>query len=169
MPHRRLIAVWYNFRMNRIKEARLAAGLSVAELARRVEMAPSNVSAIENGNRAASSEMAERLLAATGCPSAVLRKNRANVIELIAQSGCKEPRIFGSVARGEDLPGSDIDLLVKYERGNSKAFCALPRRISELLRVPVDVISEGGLRPTDTHILAEAIPLWTHFWKPQNS
>lgn len=77
----------------------------------------------------------------------------------IERLGGSDPRVFGSVARGEDGPGSDIDLLVRAVPGRTWDFVTLPRVLSDLLGVQVDVIAESGLRPTDGAILAEAVPL----------
>lgn len=41
------------------------------------------------------------------------------MIALAAKLGAHNHRIFGSVARGESGPESDIDLLVKMEEGRS--------------------------------------------------
>ena len=53
--------------------------------------------------------------------------------------------VFGSVARGEDRPGSDIDFLIEFEPGAS------------LLDLMVDVGSAGGLKDRDEHIRREAV------------
>ncbi|PZU88928.1 MAG: nucleotidyltransferase [Shinella sp.] len=45
-------------------------------------------------------------------PSEVLDKNRQAVREATKRFNAANPRVFGSVARGEDRPGSDIDILV---------------------------------------------------------
>jgi predicted nucleotidyltransferase len=45
-------------------------------------------------------------------PSEALALNRDKVVEIIARYPVTNPRIFGSVARGEDVEGSDIDILV---------------------------------------------------------
>ena len=146
--------------MNRIKEARIAAGLSVAELARRAGIASSNLSAIEGGTRQASAVMEQRILDATGRPSGKLRSQRGQVLTLIAQMGGVNPQVFGSVARGEDTVGSDLDILAGVAPGRIWDFITLPRLLTDLLGVPVDVIDAGGLRgETGNQILAEAVPL----------
>lgn len=45
-------------------------------------------------------------------PSEALAKHRDKVLEIIARYPVSNPRIFGSVARGEDVEGFDVDLLV---------------------------------------------------------
>jgi len=70
-------------------------------------------------------------------------------------------RVFGSVARGENRPDSDIDFLVNLEAGRSLLDLArLLRELNNLLGYPVDVITEAGLRPRiKPQVLKEARPL----------
>jgi hypothetical protein len=63
-------------------------------------------------------------------------------------------RVFGSVARGDDRPDSDIDLLVDFDPDSS--LFDLMRMAREL---EVDVVSTGGLKDRDRHILAESVDL----------
>ena len=68
--------------------------------------------------------------------------------------------MFGSVARGDDRPDSDIDFLADFERGSSLFdLLHLTRELEDLLDRPVDVVSTGGLKERDRHILDEAIDL----------
>ena len=46
-------------------------------------------------------------------PSEALALNRDKVLEIIARYPVTNPRVFGSVARGDDVEGSDIDILVE--------------------------------------------------------
>ena len=50
-------------------------------------------------------------------PSEVLARVRERALEIIARSGGGDVRIFGSIARGTDHPGSDVDLIVRLEPG----------------------------------------------------
>jgi predicted nucleotidyltransferase len=45
-------------------------------------------------------------------PSEVLPKHRETILQLVLDAGMANPRVFGSVLRGEDQDGSDLDLLV---------------------------------------------------------
>jgi predicted nucleotidyltransferase len=69
-------------------------------------------------------------------------------------------RLFGSVARGEERPDSDIDLLVDFGQ-NSSLFdlIRMTRELQELLGHPVDVVSAGGLKDRDDHIISESVDL----------
>lgn len=57
--------------------------------------------------------------------------------------------IFGSFARGEETPLSDVDLLVEYAEGGISLLkhCAMINDIEELLDRPVDLIEDGTLLP----------------------
>ena len=91
----------------------------------------------------------------------LLKEKRDAVISLAAKHGALKPRIFGSVARGEAGPQSDIDLLVKMEEGRSLLdLSALVQDLQDLLGVKVDVVSEDGLYwLLRRRILKEARPL----------
>jgi hypothetical protein len=69
-------------------------------------------------------------------------------------------RVFGSVARGDDRPDSDIDLLVDFAPDSSLFdLMRMARELEQLLGHPVDVVSTGGLKDRDRHILAESVDL----------
>lgn len=91
----------------------------------------------------------------------LLKEKRDAIIALAAKRGALNPRIFGSVARGEAGSQSDIDLLVKMEEGRSLLdMIALAQDLRDLLGVKVDVVSEDGLYwLLRRRILKEAKPL----------
>jgi predicted nucleotidyltransferase len=93
-------------------------------------------------------------------PSAVLEVNRGVINELVAASGVLNPRVFGSVARGEDTPDSDLDLLVSVPESAAWDFLSLEDDLRAALGIKVDVVDDGGLRlPEHAQILLEAVPL----------
>jgi len=68
--------------------------------------------------------------------------------------------VFGSVARGDETPTSDIDFLVEFEPGSSLFdLLHISEELEALLGMPVDVVSAGGLKGRDAHIRQEATPL----------
>jgi predicted nucleotidyltransferase len=68
--------------------------------------------------------------------------------------------VFGSVARGEDGPDSDVDFLVDFGPETTLGDVYLLQcELEEFLKVHVDVVSRGGLKPRDTHIREEALAL----------
>lgn len=77
----------------------------------------------------------------------------------IAQThGATNVRVFGSVARGEEGPASDLDLLVRMEQARSLFdMVRLEQDLSDLLECEVHVVSQSGLKPrARDRILAEA-------------
>lgn len=89
-----------------------------------------------------------------------LEEGRDLVIAVAERHGASNVRVFGSVARGDDVEGSDVDLLVDLREGVT--LFALARMRSELAAVlgaSVDVVSAAALLPRDADILAEAWPL----------
>lgn len=90
-----------------------------------------------------------------------LLEQRRDEVQRIAQAhGVERIRVIGSVARGEEHSTSDIDFLVRFERGRSLFDQAgLVHDLEQLLGVEIDVISEGGLRPSDDAIRRDAAAL----------
>jgi hypothetical protein len=75
-------------------------------------------------------------------------------------SGVKSLAIFGSVARGEDTPGSDVDVLVELSRPMGLfGLSDLRQRLKEILEVDhLDLITRDGIHPAIKDIiLSEAI------------
>lgn len=86
---------------------------------------------------------------------------RTDILRLAAQYGARNVRIFGSVARGEARPDSDVDVLVDLEPGRSLFdLGGLLMELQDLLGCRVDVVTEQGLRPRiRARVLREAVPL----------
>jgi uncharacterized protein len=91
----------------------------------------------------------------------VIRARREAILGLAKQYGIRRVRIFGSVARGEDHAGSDIDVLIEFEPGRSLLDqVGFRQDLEEMLGRPVDVVSERGISPyLEAEILKAAIPL----------
>lgn len=54
--------------------------------------------------------------------------------------------IFGSFARSENKPGSDLDILVKFKKGITLLqLIKLENDLSEKLGIKVDLVTEGAL------------------------
>jgi uncharacterized protein len=89
-----------------------------------------------------------------------LRRHRAEILGVARTRRAHRVAVFGSVARGEAHPGSDLDLLVDFEPGASLLDqVGLFQDLEELLGVGVDVVARSALKPRDEHIRAEAIDL----------
>ena len=89
-----------------------------------------------------------------------LNQRRGDVLRAAERHGAHNVRLFGSVARGEAGPDSDLDLLVELEKGRSLLdHAALVIELESILGCRVDVATEQGLRPrVRERVLAEAVP-----------
>ena len=81
--------------------------------------------------------------------------------DVAADLGFTDVAVFGSVARREARPGSDVDLLVRPDTGVTLgSLTRLEEILEEILGLPIDVVSYGGLKPgIDDDILRDAVPL----------
>jgi predicted nucleotidyltransferase len=79
-------------------------------------------------------------------PSEALAMNRDEVLRIISRYPVSNPRIFGSVARGEDVEGSDLDILVEpeFEVTTFVHLAELEHALRELLSFEVDIVTPGG-------------------------
>lgn len=91
----------------------------------------------------------------------VLQEKRDDILSIAAKHGASNVRVFGSVARGEDRPDSDVDLLVDVETTTSSWFPAgLILDLEQILGREVEIVTEKGLNPhLREHVLREAVPL----------
>ncbi len=91
----------------------------------------------------------------------LLKSQKEQILAIARKNGAYDVRVFGSVARGEARPDSDIDFLVKLEAGRSLLDLArLLRELQTLLGLPVDVVTEAGLRSRiRPQVLKDARPL----------
>jgi predicted nucleotidyltransferase len=78
----------------------------------------------------------------------ILAKLRA-ASDLLDAYAVKRIGVFGSVARGEAGPDSDVDLLVEFDRARYPGleFFALERELADLLGRRVDLIAAEELTP----------------------
>ena len=92
-------------------------------------------------------------------PEFELRRNE--ILEIAANHGARNVRVFGSVARGEDRTESDVDFLVDMEPGRSLLdLVGLGQDLEQLLGRKVDVLTEGSVHPAiRERIASEARPL----------
>jgi hypothetical protein len=162
-----------------LREARRRSGLSQVELARRAGVAQSVISAYEAGRRQPALPMLARLIEATGLElrvtvdeprrdplsgpvGRIVRQRRRELIAAARAHGASHVRVFGSVARGEDRPGSDVDLLVDLPPG--LGLLGFGRLLDDLERIldgaKIDLIPAGDLKPEiRDRVEREALPL----------
>ena len=91
----------------------------------------------------------------------LIRKQRENILKIAKAHGATNIKIFGSYARGDEQPGSDIDLLVELEPGRSLLdIIAIKHDIEDMINRRVDVVTAGALSPyIREEIMTEAIAL----------
>ncbi len=91
----------------------------------------------------------------------IVYQKRNEIRRIAEKHGAYNVRVFGSVARGEAGPDSDVDLLVNAGEKTSSWFPAgLILDLEELLGRRVDVVEEEALRPAlRPYVLRDARPL----------
>jgi predicted nucleotidyltransferase len=90
----------------------------------------------------------------------LIEQHRDEIVALAARHKASSVAVFGSVARGEDGPRSDIDFLVEFKPGSSLFdVVRLEAALSELLGCPIDVVSAGALLDRDDDIRRDLVPL----------
>jgi len=76
------------------------------------------------------------------------------ILEVLMPFGVRRVSLFGSVARGEDSPESDIDILVQFKKPVGLLTLARLRRIlSQKLGRKVDLLTEGAINPLIRQII----------------
>jgi predicted nucleotidyltransferase len=91
---------------------------------------------------------------------AILRKHEPE----LRASGVRHAAVFGSVARGDAVASSDIDVLVELDPAAHVSLYELvgiELRLIDIFGRKVDVVSKGGLRPDlDDSIAADAVSVF---------
>ena len=130
-----------------VREA-AAAGMTQAQIAEQIGRSQPEVSRLLRFH--GTTPLARRLRAA-----------RPEILRLINDAGGAQVRVFGSVARGDDDQGSDVDLLFVMRCPLSLTELGrLEDEVSAAVGVPVDLVPESSLRPAlRDRALAEAVPL----------
>jgi uncharacterized protein len=150
-----------------LRRARLRAGLSQAELAARAGVAQSVISAYEAGRRQPALSTLTRLIEAAGYDLVVdirrkprrlgrlsgpvgrkVRRKRRKLVAAAAAHDVTNLRVFGSVARGEDRPDSDLDLLADLPPGMGLlGLGRVQADLEAILGSRVDLVPAGDLKP----------------------
>ena len=151
-----------------LRRARKQAGLSQMDLAARAGVTQSVISAYEAGQRQPSIPALARLIGAAGFELTLglrrprgrprrlsgpvgrrVRRHRNDLVAAAAAHGVTNLRVFGSVARGEDRPDSDVDLLADFPPGLSLfGLGRLQADLEGILGSGVDLIPAAGLKPS---------------------
>jgi hypothetical protein len=91
----------------------------------------------------------------------LLQERRQDILHIATKYGAYNVRVFGSVARGEAGPNSDVDFLVELEPDRSLFdLGGLLMDLQALLGREVDVVTEKGLHwYIRDRVIQEAQPL----------
>jgi len=141
--------------------------MSQAELAGRAGVVQSVVSAYESGRRQPALPVLARLIDAAGYDLVVdirrrpqhlsrlsgpvgrkVRRRRRQLIAAAATLDVTNLRVFGSVARGEDRPDSDVDLLADLPPGMGLlGLGRVQEKLEAIIGSPVDLVPAADLKP----------------------
>ena len=94
-----------------------------------------------------------------------MKENREQVLQKLAEHretirgfGVRRLALFGSCARGDDSPSSDLDFLVEFERKTFDAYMDLKTFLEELFARQVDLVIADALKPRlRAPVLREAV------------
>ena len=91
----------------------------------------------------------------------LIREKREDILDIAARHGTYNVRVFGSVARGEAGPDSDVDFLVELEPTRSLMdISSMVADLQELLGRSVDLAEPEGLhRLVRERVMKEAVSL----------
>jgi predicted nucleotidyltransferase len=94
-------------------------------------------------------------------PSEAFELHRSSVRRIVAAHQARNPRVFGSIVRGEDATNSDLDLLVDTTEFTSLFdLAAIELELERLIGIPVHVTTAGALRGAlRERVLTEAEPV----------
>ncbi len=94
-------------------------------------------------------------------PSEILPQHRETIRQLVLEAGMANPRVFGSVLRGEDTEDSDLDILVDpAPRASLLTMELLQSRLASVTGVKIDLRTPEEIHPKfRDKVLAEAASL----------
>jgi uncharacterized protein len=150
-----------------LRQARKEAGMSQQDLAARAGVTQSVISAYESGRRQPAVPTLAALVDATGGELIIglrrqprrmgrlsgpvgrrVRRRRNDMVAAAAAHGVRNLRVFGSVARGQDRPDSDVDLLVDLPPGLSLfGLGRVQGELEAILGTRVDLVPVQDLKP----------------------
>src|ERR1022692_1351419 len=150
-----------------LRRARRGAGASQQELAARAGVTQSVISAYESGHRqpaiptlaalvdAAGYELVldlrrqpRRLGRLSGPVGRRVRRRRRDLVAAAAAHGVRNLAVFGSVARGQDRPDSDVDLLADLPPGLGLfGLGRVQAELEAILGARVDLVPASDLKP----------------------
>ncbi|MFH1829498.1 MAG: nucleotidyltransferase family protein [Pseudomonadota bacterium] len=91
----------------------------------------------------------------------LIKQKHSEILAIALSYGATSVRIFGSAARGQAKPSSDLDILVSMKPGATLLdIIAIKQDLEDLLGISVDVVTENSLSPyIRDEVLKEAVNL----------
>lgn len=144
-----------------VKTRRHVLGLTQRELAERAGLKQPLIAAIESGRRKPSTSARHALVKVLAVrPSQVVAARRHDIETVFQRAGLPQPRVFGSVARGDDDVASDLDLVVEFgDQHDITDLLSLEHELSQMLTVKVDIVDARSNGPVLDRARSEAAPL----------
>ena len=162
-----------------LREARLRVGHTQSELAQRAGVSQSVISMYESGRRQPALRTLAALVEATGMDLVLelrpapgfgrltgphgqrVLAARSQLRTVAARYGVSGIAVFGSVARGEESPDSDVDLLVEIPPGMGLfRLGQLRSDLEAAVGLPVDLVPASDLKPNlRGPVAADLVPL----------
>lgn len=153
----------------RLRALRVEQGLTQQQLANRAGIARSSIIDLERGKptlelrtlvAALNALQHDVDLVPASRPSEALAARKAEILRAAIARGITDVRVFGSAARGDDGPRSDIDLLVHPPDGmHPGEFAQFEEEVERLTGFDVDVLSDKLQGAKYDEIRASAVPL----------
>ncbi len=87
---------------------------------------------------------------------------KKKIISILIKHGIKKILVFGSYARNEATPKSDLDLIVEFPEGTSLIdHVGIEIELSKALNMKIDLLSRNGISPyIKNQVLKEAIVIY---------
>ncbi len=143
----------------RLRAARQARGWSLRAAARRLGLSLRFLHELERGKATARLDKVMQALEGLGLDIKIVERHKPGMREQIGAHktllrtiatahGVRSLSLFGSAARGDARPGSDLDFLVELENGRSLVdLVGVKHDLESLFGTPVDVFTRRSLKP----------------------
>lgn len=94
-------------------------------------------------------------------PSIALNIYRDAIREIVRAHRADNARVFGSVLHGQDIEGSDLDILIEPQQDMTLMdIGAIRMELLDLLGIPVDVLTPGALPESfRQQVMSESMPI----------
>ncbi len=92
-------------------------------------------------------------------------KTRKEILKLLSQNKSELEKkfkvsrlaLFGSYARGDQRPDSDVDILVDVDPSIGLEFVGLAERIEQLIELPVELVSRRAVKPRNMKFIEQEL------------